>query len=308
VNAIGKLFAQDFGGGEEPEPLVVDLAAARRGVAAYLASCAPVRAYLAALLAIELGERPLVIDGQTAGRYDPLAKQPEAKAGLQAALSHGKELGSYLDTLHGWAHGGMAGAVDLIVPQVEVMRDVLQAIPSGAPATPEQARRLAEAMNRAGAYSQLVGVAAEQMREGVIAFLGRLVEDNASLAGGRTAVAAVIHQVEADATAAAQPYILSPLGRGIGEAILGLGRQLRDQLRHLDQSLGQALQGHAEMGGGISALGSAVETIAGKYAAAQRAISRAGNAELPAVVRKLEPAKALVFWHEYLQFIESSGL
>lgn len=146
------------------------------------------------------------------------------------------------------------------------------------------------------------------MREGVIGFLGHLVEDNAALAGGRTAVAAVIRQVEADSVAAAQPYILSPLGSGIGQAILSLGREMRDRLRHLDQSLGQALQGHAEMGGGISALASAVETIAGKYAAAQRAVSRAANADLPQVVRKLEPAKAIVFWQDYLKFIESSGL
>lgn len=287
---------------------MVDLAAARQGIGAFVASREPVVSYLGVLSGVQLGVRPVSAPGYEAIPFDPLAKQPAAAARIAQALDNGRALSGCLSTLHGWATGGMAWAVTPILPQLETVRDLLAAMPEDAPATPEQARQLNEALATANVYADLIGHAARQVRDGVIGFLGRLADDHTALTGGQTALAAVVRQLESDTVAAAQPYVLSQFGRGIGEAILAEGRLLREQLLRFDRFLAGALAGHAQIGSGISALGSAVETIAAKYASAQRAVSRAGNAALPQVVRKLEPAKAIVFWRDFLKFIETSGL
>jgi hypothetical protein len=288
------------------EALVVDLGEAVAGARLYVDSRAPVLAYLDAMRAVKLGARPIAAGGGTAS-YDPLEKRPAAARLLYATQEHAERLGVYLGTLHGWAGGGMKEWVGLVVAQVEVLRDVLGAIPDGAAASESQARQIGEAAGLAEIYTRLIGQAARTIREGVKDFLGHLIADHQALAGGETAVAALADQVAADARDAALKLI-GPLDQGLAKGVLEIGAALYGELNRLGQQLDQALVGHSQIGGGVSAIANAVETIFGKYAAAQRAVARAGAADLPAVVRRLEPVKAIRFWQDFLRFLANSAL
>lgn len=293
--------------GEEPSALVFDLGAAREGLRAYVGGRAPVLAYLEALRGVQLGERAIRVGGADAGHFDPLGKRPAAAQRLARAKANGERLSSYLDSLHAWGGGAFVPWVSLILPQLETVKAVLEAIPSGGQATPGQATQVIDAIGLATGYTQLIGYATESMRAGVTEFLGHLAEDHEALAGGETAVAAIAAQVQEDTRNAALPLLLPPY-QGIGQAILQIGAALAGEVSRLAAQVDKAVSGHREIGGGISALASAVETLGGKYAAAHKAVARAAAADLPQVVRKLEPAKAIQSWREFLQFLERSGL
>ena len=292
----------------EAAALLLDLEAVRAGTETYLKSRAPLLGYLQALRGIHLGAQPIVVDGQESGSFDPLAKKPELARQLALAQSNGRELAGFLDTLHGWKSGGMAGAVAPILPELEKARDLLAAIPSGAQPSPEVATALQAAIYKASMQSWVIGFAARQVRDGVIRFLGELQNDYRALSTGDTALSEITRQVEADVQDAAQRYLLNPITAPIGRIIAQIGAQLLGQLHHLSSELHGALSGNLEMRGGISALATAVESLVAKYQAAQNAVSRAGTAELPNVLRKLEPGKAITSWQDFLRFLEQSAL
>lgn len=293
--------------GAEPAALVFELGAARDGLRAYVDSRAPVLAYLEALAGVTLGERPIRVGGQEAGRFDPLGKRPAAAQRLARAQANGERLGGYLHSLHAWGGGAFDPWIGSILPQLEILKTVLAAIPAGGQATAGQAAELNAAIAQATAYTQLVGYATESLRAGVSEFLSHLVEDHEALAGGETAVAAIAAQIQEDTRNAALPLLLPPY-QGIGQGILQIGAALAGEVSRLAAQVDRAVSGHREIGGGLSALASAVETLGGKYAAAQKAVARASAADLPQVVRKLEPAKAIQSWHDFQQFLERSGL
>ena len=293
---------------QEAVPLLLDLEAVRQGVAAYVQNRGELLVYLTALRGIQLGAQPIVVDGQRAGSFDPLGKRPELARQLAEAQAHGEELAHYLDTLHGWAKGGMAEAVAPILPELEKARDLLAALPSGATPSPEVASTLQAAIYTASIHSWVIGLAARQERAGVIRFLGELQNDYHALSSGATALAEITRQAEADVQDAAQRYLLNPITAPIGRILVQIGAQLLGQLHRLGGALEGALTGHLEMRGGISALASAVESLVAKYEAAQNAVSRASAAELPPVLRKLEPGKAIASWQDFLRFLEKSSL
>lgn len=287
--------------------LVLDVGAFAQGSATYLASRGPVMAYLAALRGIGLGSRPVTVDGREVTRFDPLESQPAAAARLRRVKAHGSELESCLGTLHGWANGGMESVVPDVVRQLEVVRDTLAEMPEDSSATADQASRIAGAIGLATLLTQIIGAAARQMRVGVAAFLNELAADHRDLTSGDIPLAQVSAEAAAFTTRAALPYVAPPYD-GIGRSLLAVGAAFLREISSLEKEIDHAVVGHREIGSGISALATAVESLYLKYAAAQQALARAALADLPAEVRRLEPALAIGSWQQFLRFLAKSGL
>lgn len=295
-------------GALEPEPLVLDLPAVSAGARMLVEHRGPVQSYLAVIARVPLGARPIVIGGQVAGSYDPLDKQPELRRGLQAAQRHAEELSGYLYALHSWASGGLDDLIGKITAALSCIHDLLATVPSGGALTESQSRLAVEQMSHASLYSWLIGLSAGQARQGVGEFLAFLGNDHETLTRGPAEVEGNLQKTKNDVLAESLRYMTNPVTAPIGQIIAQSGGQVIAALEQLLGPLREALRGHQEMRTGVSALATAVQSLQGKYAAAEQAVTQGSPADKTALLRKLKIDVAIASWNQFSEFIKKSGL
>lgn len=291
-------------GDAEVGPLAVDVAAISSGVRSWVDNRRGVTDYVAAMVAVPLGPQPIVVPGMDAFSYDPLGKRPELARRLREAQVHAEWAARSIDNLQDTL-SKMGGAV---APELAIVHDLVESVPPGAPLPADKAQQIRQTMFMVRIYTNAYGAALSQSQDGVIGFLGQLGADHAALVDGNVSIAQVKQQIVEDGQAAMLPLVLDPTGRGIAAIIGQIGGRLVAALDAVGATLRGALEGHEGMRGGLSALASAVQTIASKHSAAADATNRADSAALPLIVRKLFLANAIASWQQLAAFVTNSGL
>ena len=292
----------------EPQSLELDFAPLGAAVRALGANSNPVTSYVNAVRAIPMGEQPIIIGGQVAGRYDPLAKRPELKAALYGVIHRAEEISGAMSTLHLWAAGGATQIIGSIVPPLEIVRTILAAIPAGGAVSDADRGRICEQMQLASVQTWLVSMGMGQIGTALHNFLSHIGVDHDTLAGGPFELRRVSDEVGKQISADAMPYVLNPMARGIGETMLQIGRTFIATIDHLAAVLGNALVGHEAMGGAASALATAATSARSKYQAASAAVSASDSATMSVTLRKLQLSAAIQSWKQFADFFTRSGL
>lgn len=292
----------------EPQSLELDFSPLGTAVRALGANSNPVMSYVNAVRAIPMGEQPMIIGGQVAGKYDPLAKRPELKAALYGVIHRAEEIAGHMSTLHGWATGGATQIIADIVPRLETVRTILAAIPPGGAVNDADRLRIREQMQLASIHTWMVSMGMTQIGTGMHNFLSHIGVDHDTLAGGPFELRKVSDEVGRQISADAMPYVLNPMARGIGETMLQIGRAFIAAIDHLAAVLGSALAGHEAMGGAASALATAATSARSKYEAASAAVAASDSATMSVTLRKLQLSAAIQSWKQFADFFTRSGL
>jgi hypothetical protein len=262
------------------------------------------RAYIAAIRAVPIGPQPMIIGGQKAGEYDPLAKQPAFKNALWSAQAAANDMAGRLDMLHVWATGGARKLADEIIQPLQRVQDLVR----GDSVTADQAQEISRQMGTAYVHTMMLAMGLTQTGQGVSAFLARLVQDHDTLSRGPLELRKVADDVRRSIAADAQPYLLNPITAGIGKTYLDIGNAALSTIDRLGGAIGRALEGHEAMQAGASALGVAMASARGKYEAAYNAAGRASPADLPNVMRRYRLSTAITSWNQFADFFTRSGL
>lgn len=292
----------------EPGSLAFDVAPMAAAARTIVTSRDPLLNYVAVVRAISLGEQPVMMDGREITRYDVLAKKPELKSALWNAIRRTDDLVSNMSALHNWADGGALGAVGQINPALEIVRGIFNAVPAGGTVPAADLPRIREQMQIVSVYVWMVRTAMNQISAGLRNFLSNIQVDHDIFATGPLELNRVKEAVGKDISEAAMPYVLNPIYRGIGEAMLQAGRSFLAAIDHLTQNLGNSLVGHEAMQGAVSALATASGTAWTKYDAAAAAVFASDTATMSVTLRKLQLTTAIESWKQFAKFFSESNL
>lgn len=292
----------------EPPSLAFDIAAMAAAARTIGETRDPLMNYVAVVRAISLGEQPIVIDGREARRYDVLEKKPELKSALWNAIRRTDDVVSSMSLLHNWAAGGAVQAVGIINPALETVRTILNAVPTGGTVPAAELPRIREQMQMVTVYSWMARTGMSQITTGLRNFLSGIHVDHDIFATGPLELNRVKDEVGRQISEAAMPYVLNPITRGIGEAMLQVGRTTLSAIDRLSQNLGNALAGHEAMQGAASALATAASTAWTKYDAASAAVYAADSTTMSVTLRKLQLTTAIESWKQFAKFFSESNL
>lgn len=292
----------------EPDSLAFDVAPLAAAARTIVQNRDPLMNYVAVVRLISLGEQPIVVDGREAMRYDVLAKRPELKSALWNAIRRTDDLVRNMSALHNWAAGGAVETVGQINPPLEIVRSILAAVPSGGTVNAADLPRIREQMQMVSVYVWMVRTSMSQISSGLRNFLTNIHVDHDTFATGPFELARVKDEVGRQVSEAAMPYVLNPMSRGIGEAMLQIGRTFLGAIDHLSQVLGNALAGHEAMQGAASALATASSSAWAKYDAAASAVFASDTATMSVTLRKLQLSMAIESWKQFAKFFSESNL
>jgi hypothetical protein len=302
------LSAEALASGDDAGSLGFDSVALPAALRSIASSSAPIRTYAALMKAIPLGPQPIVIGGQSAGTFDPLAKRPELANALHVAQRNADNVLSYLDTLHAWASGAGADLLGNITKPLAAAKVILDKVPVGGSLSAADAAAISTHIHGAHVFIQLVTMAMGQIASGVKTFLNQLVTDHATLAGGPLDLASASQDVARQISDQAQKYVINPMTRGIGETMLQIGREFTAAADRTAAVIGTAMTGLEAMRTGASALAVAAATAVVKVDKAATAVASADSATLSAVLRRINLAPAIASWEQFDEFFKRSGL
>lgn len=292
----------------EPPSLKFDVAPMAAAARTIVTNRGPLMNYVAMVRAIPMGEQPIVIDGREASRYDVLSKKSDLRNALWGAKHRADDLEGYMSTLHNWAAGAAVHQVAQIVPPLEAIRKILDAVPTGGQVSAADLPRIREQMQNATVQVWLVRMAMTQISGGIHNFLTHFASDHDTFARGPFELNRIKQEVGKQISDDAMPLVLNPVMSGIGNAMLQVGRVFLNSIDKLSQVLGNALTGHEAMDGAASALATAASNAWTKYDAAAAAVYASDNATMSVTLRKIELATAIESWNQFATFFSESNL
>jgi hypothetical protein len=292
----------------EPPSLDFDIAPMRAAIKSLVENRQPVMNYVKAVRAIPLGEQPVIVDGKVSSHWDVLAKKPDLRSRLYEAKGRAEDLASHMSTLHNWAAGGATKVVGDINPPLEIVRQILDTVPVGGKVTPADVQRIQQHMMTVRVHVWMVSMAMTQITGGIRNFLSHLISDHDMFAGGPYELRRMKDEVGRQISDQAMPYVLNPITRGIGEAMLQVGAAFMNTIESLIQVLGNALTNYEAMGGAVSALATASSNAFTKYEAASNAVSASDAATMSVTLRKLKLSTAIDSWNQFATFFSESNL
>lgn len=290
----------------EPESLAFDVAPLGAALKRLGSTKDPILKYIAKVRTIPMGQQPVKVDGIEVARYDVLAKKPQLKSALHEAIYHVNDVDGHLVALHNWANGGATQMVGNIVPPLQSIQSILKT--SGSKISAADVQRIKEQMAITATHIQIVKWALTTVTHGMERFISNLTADHDTFASGPYELHSVYIELGTQISEDARPYVLNPLSRGIGEAMLQVGRSFLASIEHLGQNLVDALAVHEAMGLAASALATACNTAFVKYEAGANAIARATPETMSATGMKLQIGTAITSWNQFAQFFSESDL
>lgn len=292
----------------EPPSLKFDVAPMAAAARTIVTNRGPLMDYVAAVRAIPLGEQPIVIDGREASRYDVLSKKPDLRTKLWGAKHRADDLEGYMSTLHNWAAGGAVSQVAQIVPPLEVIRKILDAVPTGGKVNAADIPRIREQMQMVTVQVWITRMAMTQISGGIHNFLTFYVSDHETFSRGPFELGRIKQEVGQQISDDAMPLVTHPIYSGIGNAMLQVGRVFLNSIDKFSQVLGNALTGHEAMDGAASALAAAASNAWTKYDAAAASVFASDDATMSVTLRKIELATAIESWNQFATFFSESNL
>lgn len=292
----------------DSDALAFDFGPAAAGARQYVGSRDSVMAYVNAICAVPVGPQPFdAHGGGIQGTYDPLEGEPAMAAALRDTQNHAKQVVSYLDTLHGWSQGGVRQFTGEVLKPIKSMRETLASLPSGGVLSPDQDREVVGNMMLAKLWTEQIALAADMIRRGIQTFLTQIRSDRDTLVSGTTSIDAIRQKSQDRTSRSAMEYMFKPGMQGIANTILEIGAAQVQALEGLKRSIGNALQGHDAMRGGLDAFASGAESIHGKYAAAANALTTADAPTRSTALKKFDLNRAISSWEQFRDFILAAG-
>jgi hypothetical protein len=252
-----------------------------------------------------MGEQPIKVDGVVVSHYDVLAKKPQLKAALYSAIHHAEDVDGYILALHNWAKGAATLMAGNIVGPLEAIQTILNASTRISDA---DLKTIREKMQLVALYTQLVKMAMNSNALGIGRFISNLANDHDTFASGPYELQSVYTELGTQISADAMPFVLKPLSRGIGEAMLQIGRSFLGSIEHLGQKLVDAVAVHEAMGTSVSALATACKNALEKYEPAATEVALANSETIRPTMRKLHIGNAITSWNDFAKFFSESDL
>ena len=289
----------------DPESLAFDVAPMAAAAKKLASTKDPVVKYVAQVRTIPMGEQPIKVDGVVVSHYDVLAKKPELKAKLYTAIHHAEDVEGYLLALHNWSKGAATQMAGYIVGPLEAIQTILNASTKISDA---DLRRIREQMQYVAMYTQLVKTAMNSNAFGIQRFISGLATDHDTFASGPYELHSVYTELGAQISADAMPFVLDLKSRGIGEAMLQVGRAFLGSIEHLGQKMVDALAVHEAMGTSVSALATACKNALEKYEPAANEVALANSETIRPTMRKLHIGNAITSWNDFAKFFSETDL
>lgn len=288
--------------------LTPDVAATQQAVRNVSNFVAGVTPYALALIELQLGPQPIMLDNREVGTYDPLSSQPALEGALRASRSHCLDFASNVSQpLHVWAMQTIPEYAGQFQTQAASILNVIARISPGAAPTAAQRQAVQAALQSLADGLALVGAPLAGIESALRTFLDQLGGDHCALAEGSNALAPILEQLKENTEADIEQYALQLGGQGAVGVLEQIAAQTYGQLTNLSDNVGRAAADGAQVGQAMSQLQNGVTTLQGKYAAVVTQVGAAGDDSFAVVLQQLDVQNAESAWRQLSDFISQSG-
>lgn len=289
--------------------LVPDVAVAERNITTLLNGQQLIDAYVMAVLELPLGAKPLLLDGQPVGQYDPLSGLPGLEMTLQQVQDHAVAFTvNFGQPIHIWAISGLPSVNTTVQNQFVTLRTVLDAVGSGGTPTPAQRKTAGQALQTLSTALAANQSVLSACQTALTTFLNALTDDYATLTQGTTALDAMIPQLKNTIVSAELQYMGGPGGAAIADMIGQIGNQMLTALQNVDTAVNSARIDHLAMDSAMSDLAALLTIIQQKAGAVATQLANATDADWFSLLQGLASDVAQTAWNQLTTYVANSGL
>ncbi len=286
----------------------------QNAISAVASSVAAIVPYVNAMAALPLGAKPIVVDGQTVGNWDPLSNIPGLENALQAAQQHCSTFETYvLSVLHGFpallavATGNNNGP-GILYDLSTILNVLAQLVQSNAPPTAAQRQTVGKALQD---LLQLVCPLAEYLAMipgPTTTFVNQLSGDIQTLRQGSLSVSAAITHVQQSYENAVTQYAGAPGGSAIVAILETITQQTLGPLQAIEAGITAAASAEQPMVGALGKFQDIFTALGSDYSTTIQVIIAASDAQFASALQELDVQDAQSYWQNASAFATANGL
>jgi hypothetical protein len=288
-------------------PIQYDVAGTHTAIVGTASSVVAIKPYVTAVIAIPLGARPIVIDGQNAGSWDPLAKTPAIKTAIASAQQHARSFqGSVIDNLH-----NVPGLLKIILGlkkaglsyNLALLETLINQL-DGKPPSQAQRQEIKQALDDVLELVKGIDIWFSRMPASIDAFTKQMTGDAQALTQGVNSVAITLERLTKDYENQVIKY-----GAGIGgEAFVKILGQIYNatsgQLKSLQSSISGASAALSPASIALSHLNGIFKSLHIDYTQSIIAINSASDQDYGSMLQLLNIQDAHDYWMDAMKLAE----
>ena len=253
--------------------------------------------YVRSIRTIALGSRPLVLDGQTVGEFDPLASQPELTATIETAQANAYSMGQLTFFFFATTKKNVADFSGQFQEKTGEIFAILEPL-GDQPPNPEQQAAILQALVDLRDGMRLLDDFATLVQDRMEVEVPKISEDFAVLGSQNDVLGSSIRSLEANARAISLNYPpqLAPLVLDLLQQVLSALRQINGYLVDAQQAIPAASQE-------LSLHANAIATLLLKYDSEIRALEDAADADFGSVLLEMRLDVAQRAWAQIADFV-----
>lgn len=278
-----------------------------------LAQCvSAVLPYCLAVEAIQLGPQPMVIDGQNAGSWDPLANAAAIETALQTAQQDCEGFNGMVVPFLGAMPQLIANAVGSagtsgILNDLSVIEPIMASIATGA--TPTDAQMQAVNASLADIVSQINTLQGElsQIQDGVTAFQQNMSSDVEALTNSSTSISAAISSINYYYQQDVEQYVGEIGGDAIINILSTITNEVVSGLQTAQTAVNNAVGLEGTVGPALTAIQGLFDGMYNDYNNVAKEAAAASAATFGSVMQQIDITLLQTFWKDLVTYTADNG-